>query len=197
LPTEDTDSFDLIQDKTNNSKQKANNKERRLYEGCRVSGFELQIMRNEAIKLKLDICGEHAPRFYPYTDIFERESGEHFNSDNVAYKINGNEYKNIYGLTLLSKKQGGTRTEIWIKRTKENGPDIPEHIVELIVMAQLLRDRYERRYYGAFRITAKRMALVSDETDVNSADTVIGPLRYYVSGTVSTEVFSSTGELIP
>jgi hypothetical protein len=67
----------------------------------------------------------------------------------------------------------------------------------MIITAQLLRDKYERRYYGVFRITVKRLALVSDETDVNSADTVIGPLRYYVSGTISTEVFNSSGETLP
>jgi hypothetical protein len=154
-------------------------------------------MRGEAVKLKLDVFGENAPKAYPYIDTFERESGERFNSDHVAYKINGNEYKNIYGITLVSKKQGGTRTEIWIKRTLENCIDLPAAIEEMAITAQLLRDTYENRYYGLFRITIKRLVLVSDETDVNTADTVIGPLRYYVSGTVSTEVFSSTGETLP
>jgi hypothetical protein len=66
LPTEDTECFDLIQDRTNNNEQLTGNNERKYYEGCRVSGFELRIMRGEALKLKLDICGERAPRFYPY-----------------------------------------------------------------------------------------------------------------------------------
>jgi hypothetical protein len=34
--------------------------------------------------------------------------------------------------------------------------------------------------------------LLSDETEINAADTVIGPLRYYVAGAVSTEVFASS-----
>jgi hypothetical protein len=148
-------------------------------------------MRGEAVKLKLDVFGENAPKAYPYIDTFERESGERFNSDNVAYKINGNEYKNIYGITLVSKKQGGTRTEIWIKRTLENCIDLPAVIEDMTITAQLLRDKYEHRFYGLFRITIKRLVLVSDETDVNSADTVIGPLRYYVSGGVETDVFTS------
>jgi hypothetical protein len=48
LPTEDTEHFDLIQDRGN---------ERRLFEGCRVRGFELRVMREEAIKRKHDITG--------------------------------------------------------------------------------------------------------------------------------------------
>jgi len=199
LPTEDTEQFDLIQDRggANNKEQGAKSKERKLYEGCRVQGFELRIMRDEAIKLKLEITSECAPRAYPYIDKFEREQGERFSGDNVAYKINGIEYKNIYGITLVSKKVGGTKTEIWIKRNIEKGRDLPGTIEEMAITAQLLRDKYDCRYYGTFRITLKRLVLISDETDVNSTDDVIGPIRYYIAGSVKTEVFNSTGEQIP
>jgi hypothetical protein len=185
LPMEDTEHFDLIQDRGG---------ERRLFEGCRVQGFELRIMREEALKLKLEICGERTPRVYPYGDTFIKEQEERFNSDYVTYKINGQEYKNIYGLTLVSKKQGGTNTELWIKRALQQGGDIPAIIDEMTFTAQLLRDKYEYRYFGCFRITLKRLVLVSDETQVNTSDTVISPLRYYVAGTVSTEVFTSGEE---
>jgi hypothetical protein len=188
LPTEDTEHFDLIQDRKN---------ERLFFEGCRVSGFELRVMRGEAIKLKLDICGERTPRAYPYADTFEREQGERFSGDCVTYQINGKEYNNIYGITLVSKKVGGTRTELWIKRVIEKGFEIPAVIEDLIITAQLLRTKYEYRYFGTFRITLKRLVLVSDETEINSTGAVMGPLRFYVSGGVSTEVFTSTGELIP
>jgi hypothetical protein len=67
----------------------------------------------------------------------------------------------------------------------------------LIVTAQLQRDTYELRHYGAFRITLKRLVFISDETDINTADTVIGPLRFYAAGAVSTEVFTSGEEVIP
>jgi hypothetical protein len=154
-------------------------------------------MRGEAIKLKLDICGERTPRVYPYADTFSKEQGECFNGDCVTYKINGNEYKNIYGITLVSKKDGGTRTEIWIKRVLQAGTDIPNLIEELIITAQLLRTQYEYRYFGTFRITLKRLVLVSDETEINSAGAVMGPVRFYVLGGVSTEVFTSTSEAIP
>ena len=187
LPTEDTEHFDLIQDRGG---------ERLLYEGCRVQGFELRIMREEAIKLKLEICGECPPRVYPYTDTFERESGERFKGDSVTYQINGQEYKNIYGITLVSKKQGGTKTELWIKRALQQGSDIPAIIEEISFTCQLLREKYEYRYFGTFRITIKRLVLVCDETEVNTSGAIISPLRYYVAGTVSTEVFTFAGEPI-
>jgi hypothetical protein len=187
LPLEDTERFDLLQDRGN---------ERRLFEGCGITGFELRILRGEAVKLKLDICGESNARIYPYSDSFERETRERFNSDCVTYKINGKEYGNIYGLTILCKKEGGTRTEIWIKRVLENGNELPYNIEEITITAKLLRDKYESRYYGIFRITLNKLVMVSDETNVNSTDAVVGPLRFYVSGAVSTEVYTSSEEIL-
>jgi hypothetical protein len=188
LPTEDTEHFDLIQDRKN---------ERLFFEGCRVSGFELRVMRGEVLKLKLDICGDRTPRVYPYNDTFTREQGECFNGDYVTYQINDKEYNNIYGITLVSKKVGGTRTELWIKRVIGKGFEIPAVIEDMTITTQLLRTQYEYRYYGTFRITLKRLALVSDETEINSTGAVMGPVRYYAAGGVSTEVFTSTGEKIP
>jgi len=185
LPMEDTECFDLVQDRKN---------ERRIFEGCRVKGFELRILRGEAIKLKLDIVGDYLPRKVSGTG--QRESGERFNSDFVSYTINGKEYKNIYGITVLSQKVGGTRTEIWIKRALQKSGDIPDLIDELIITAQLLRDNYELRQYGTFRITLKRLVMISDETEVNATGAVISPLRFYVVGGTQAEVFTSTGEVI-
>ena len=187
LPMEDTVCFDMVQDRGG---------ERRQFEGCRVKGFELRIDKEQAIKLKLEISSNIPPVVYPYTNTFARESGELFNGDNVKYRINGKEYSNIYGLTLSVKKESGTRTELWIKRVLQNATDLPEIIDELIITAQLLRDKYEYRHFGTFRITVKQLVLTSDETNINTNDTVIGPLRYYVAGTVSTEVFTSGGEVI-
>jgi hypothetical protein len=199
LPMEDTDCFDLIQDRTGSG-----NSERRLFEYCRVKGFELRINRDEAVKLKLDICGERSPITYqegnlrpagsaeePYADIFSKESGEMFNGNNVIYKINGNKYSNIYGITLTAKKEGGTKTELWIKRILDEGSKLPEIIDEMVITAQLLRDKYEYRYFGTFIITVKQLVLIADETNINNSDTVIGPYRYYVAGNVTTEVFTS------
>ena len=70
FPMEDSDCFDLVQDRRMSNEQLAMKNERRLYEGCRVNGFELRIVRREAIKLKLDICGERSPSVYPYCTAY-------------------------------------------------------------------------------------------------------------------------------
>jgi hypothetical protein len=192
LPVEGGCRFDLVQDRGSS---------RTLYEGCAVTGFELRINRGEtgqqaAIHLKLDICGNRPPVIYPYTDPLKTEMGERFSGDYVTYRINGNEYHNIYGLTLSTKKEAGTQTELRIKRVLEHGGDIPGVIEELTITAQLLRDKYEYRHFGMFRITLKGLVLLSDETAVDCADAVIGPLRYYVAGTVNAEVFTNSGEML-
>jgi hypothetical protein len=45
-----------------------------------------------------------------------------------------------------------------------------------------------------FRLILSRLVLMADETVVDSADAVIGPLRYYVAGMVAAEVFTTEGE---
>ncbi|GHV14600.1 hypothetical protein FACS189491_11100 [Spirochaetia bacterium] len=186
-PMEGGACFDLAQGRGNG---------RRLFEGCRVEGFELRFHRGEAVHLKLDICGGVAPAAYPYSEISAVEKEERFNGDFVTYRINNTEYKNIYGLTLSAKREGGTKTELWIKRSLQDGPDLPGLVDELTITARLLSGKYEWRHFGAFRITIKRLALVSDETAVDCADGVIGPLRYYAAGTVCADVFASGGEAI-
>jgi hypothetical protein len=187
LPAEDSTRFDLVQDRGG---------ERRVFGGCAVTGFELRIHREEAVKLRLDIQGKRPPEIYPYQDMASTELGERFMGDRVTYRINGTEYRNIYGLTLSTKKEGGTKTELWIKRVLEQGPDLPGIIDELTITAQLLRDKYEYRYYGMFRLTLSRLVLTADETAIDCADGVIGPLRYYVAGIVNAEVFTSIGETL-
>jgi hypothetical protein len=169
---------------------------RKLYEGCAVAAFELRIVRGEAVKLKLDISSEWPPAIYLYQDIASTETEERFSGDFVSYRINGTEYANIYGLTLAAKKEDGTKTELRIKRVLENGSDIPGVIEELTVTVQLLREKYEYRHYGMFRIRLKRLVLTADETATDTTDAVIGPLRYYVAGTVNAEVFTNSGETL-
>jgi hypothetical protein len=184
---EDGSRFDLVQERGGS---------RKLYEGCAISGFELRVVWEQAIKLKLDIRGERAPAVYSYTDPVKTEIGERFMGDGVSYRINGREYRNIYGLTLAARKEGGIKTELWIKRVLEPGRDFPNLIEEITITAQLLRDTYEYRQYGMFRLTLTRLVLVADETTVDCADAVIGPLRYYVAGTVNAEVFTNSGETL-
>ena len=196
LPLEDTECFDLIQDRTINNEQLAMSNERKLFEGCRIKSFELRIERDQALKLKLDVCGETPAAAYLYTDAVVRERGERFKGDCVDYWINGKENHFIYGVTLSVKKEGGTKTEIWIRRELQCGNDLLENIGEFVITARLLCDKYEFRNYGIFKITLKNLVLISDETYINSADTVIDPLRYYVSGSVSADVFTSNDEEI-
>jgi hypothetical protein len=179
--------FDLVQDRGCS---------RKLYEGCAVTGFELRIVREQAIKLKLDISGERPPAIYPYQEIALTEIGERFMGDSITYRINGREYTNIYGLTIATRKEGVTKTELWIKRVLQQGPDLPAIIEELIITAQLYREKYEYRHYGIFRLTLKRLVLTADETVVDCADAVIGPLRYYCAGSVEAEVFTNSGETL-
>jgi hypothetical protein len=186
-PRGDSGVFDLVQDRGG---------ERRLNEGCGVRGFELRFHRGEAVHLKLDICGKQPPAVYPYYEIPVTERGERFSGDCVSYLINGAEYRNIYGLTLSSKKIHGTKTELRIKRVLQQGADVPEDIEELVITARLGRDSYEYRQYGMFRISMKYLVLAADETSVDCADAVIGPLRYYCAGRVHAEVFASGGEVL-
>jgi hypothetical protein len=187
LPAEDCAWFDVVQERGDT---------RKLYEECAVTGFDLRIVRGQAIKLKLDLRGDRPPALCPYTGPVKTEGGERFMGSGVVYRINGTEYKNIYGLTISAKKEGGTKTELWIKRVMEQGPDLPELIEGLTVTAQLLREHYEQRHYGMFRIKLSRLVLTANETAIDCADGVIGPLRYYCSGQVETEVFTNSGEAL-
>jgi hypothetical protein len=173
--------FDLIQDRGT---------VRTLYEGCRVRDFELRIMRNEAIKLKLDITGDMPPVSYPYPEKALVCGGERFKEDGVTYRINGIEQKNIYGLTITTRKDGGTQTEVRIHRILQDG-ELPPIIDTLEISAQLLHDHYAHRLYGAFRLNLSRLVLMADETAVNAADAVIGPLRYYCAGGFSADVYNT------
>jgi hypothetical protein len=187
LPMENSGRFDLIQDR---------NRERRLFENCRVRGFELRLGREEAVHLKLDIAGEFAPALYPYAEFPATETGERFSGDCVTCRINGTEYQNIYGLTLSAHKAGGATTELWIKRALQQGADLPELIEELTITAQQPRSAYEPRQFGIFRVTVTRLVLIADETAVDCADALIGPLRYYAAGTVNAEVLSASPEAL-
>jgi hypothetical protein len=179
--------FDLIQER---------GAVRTLYEGCRVKGFELRIMRGAAIKLKIDIAGDKNPVTYSYPDRLVICGGERFREDGVRYRINGKEYSNIYGLTIATRKPGGTQTEVWIHRILESTGELPQLIENLEITAQLYRDSYEYRSYGMFRLRLSRLVLMADETDINSGDTVIGRLRFYCAGLFTADVFTSDEEVI-
>jgi len=184
---EDSGFFDVIQDRKN----KPVPSEHRLFKNCRVNSFEFRVEREQAIKLKLDLCGENAAAPFLYTDPIINEIGERFDSNYVDYWINGKENHHLYGLTMLVKKEKCVKTEIWIRRVIEKESDVPEKIDELIILARLLNDKYEFRSYGLFRITLKKLVFISDETNVNSSDAVVGSLRYCVMSDVTATVYTS------
>jgi hypothetical protein len=170
--------------------------EKRLFDDCRVKYFELRIERGQSIKLRLDMSSENRPRAYPYDEHILREQGECFHSDCVVYLIDEKELKNIYGVTIQCKKENGTKTEVWIKRVLEIGKAIPEHIEELMITARLFRDSYEFGRFGIVRIRLKNLVLISDETNIESPDAVMGLLRYAVNGSVSADVFAIGGNAL-
>jgi hypothetical protein len=181
VPLEDGKRFELRQERGENGKR---------YDSCGVEGFELRIVKNEAIKLRLDVSGEHGPEIYPVTEKTEFAIGERFKEDGVRYSVNGHELRGIYGLTISVKKTPGVKMEVWIHRVLEGYADIPSAIEKLEVTAQLYRDSYELGRFGLFRLSLTRLVLMSDETAIDAADAVIGPLRYYCAGEFSAEIYS-------
>jgi hypothetical protein len=186
-PLEDSPAFSLVRER---------GAERIRFEHCRVSGFELRIMREAVgvmpgtVFLRLDISGETSPE--PY--LLETDNGlkpaERFKEPGVRYAINGVEQKNIYGLTITVTKKGGTKTEVRIHRIRKDNEDFPTVIDSLSIQARLFRDYYEWRIPGMFRLTFSRLLLMADETTINAPGPVIGPLRYYCAGSVIAEVFT-------
>jgi hypothetical protein len=174
---------------------------KKTYSDCVCSGFELRIHRGEAIKAHLDIDsseirneelemrnekgagsreqGENALRF---------GSGERFKADWTSYFLDGNFYNNIYGATLSVNKRGGCKTVLTLQRVLER-IDLPSHLDFLLLSVRLVRERYEERRYGTFSVGLFNLDLISDGTEVNTADAVIGSLRYAVSGDVSADVY--------
>jgi hypothetical protein len=92
------------------------------------------------------------------------------------------------------------QTELWIHRILDADADLPPLIETFEVTAQLYRDCYEgnpgSRSYGMFQLSFSRLALMADETNVNSGDTVIGPMRFYCAGLFTADVFTSDEEVI-
>jgi hypothetical protein len=197
-PQEDSPVFTLIRKR---------GVERIRYEHCRVSGFELRIMRETAeampgtLFLRLDISGDVPPEPYLLETDSSLNHAERFKEPGVRYALNGVEIKTIYGLTVTAEKRGGTKTEVWIKRLNLSQPpsvaaEFPTTIESLTVTARLFREHYEWRTPGTFRLTLTRLLLMTDETSVNTSGPVIGPLRYYCAGDMTTETFTSNEEIL-
>jgi hypothetical protein len=185
LPMEDGPEFEIFQERGIG----------RRYPGCRVTGFEFRIRRDgedreSAIKLKLDIGGSGLPESYAVTETAEFILGERFKEDGVTYAINGKTYTGIYGVTITAKKAEPGKAEIWIHRILGKDDELPAVIENFAITARLFRERYQCGSFGMFRLSLSRLVLIADETTVDCAGPVIGPLRFYVAGDVRGEVFT-------
>jgi len=192
LPMEDGPEFEIFQKRWHGGNKVSVG---RRYPGCRVTGFEFRIRRDgedreSAIKLKLDIGGSEAPESYAVTETAEFILGERFKEDGVTYAINGNEYTGIYGVTITAKKAEQGKAEIWIHRILGKDDELPAVIEDFVITARLFRERYQCGSFGMFRLSLSRLVLVADETTVDCAGPVIGPMRFYVAGDVRGEVFT-------
>jgi hypothetical protein len=191
VPQEDSPLFMIIRELSG---------ERIGFEGCGVAGFELRIMRRGSrdipgvLHLRLDISGNVKPEPYPVETTTGLESAERFKETGVRYTLDGVENNHIYGLTMTTVKQGGTKTEIRLHRLLRPGEEFPPVIENMSISARLDRDYYEWQLPGTFRLTLTKLRLMADETSVDSPDAAIGPLRYYVAGTVNAEIFTNSNE---
>jgi hypothetical protein len=113
---------------------------------------------------------------------------ERFKEDGVSYFADGKFWCNIYAAILSVNKVGGCKSVLTLSRVWGN-EDLPEHIDLINISVRLFRDKYEERLYGTFHVTLFDLRLITDGTSVNTADAVIGPLRYVVSGSVNAAVY--------
>jgi hypothetical protein len=186
VPFEDSLRFEL--------RQSRGDTERR-YALCGVLGFELRIAKGEAVKLRLDVSGSYSGVSVPVLERRDITIGERFKEDGVEYALNGKRLAGVYGLTIQAKKaRGGTRTEVWIHRVLDGSGDLPMAIDTLVITARLFRDTYEDKRHGLFRLRLSSLALMADETELDSAGAVVGPLRYYCADSFTAEVFEERDE---
>jgi hypothetical protein len=184
--------FSLIEEWGNTNK---------VYPDCVCTAFELRIHRGEAVRAHLDIDSDsksneqRAESKEKTGNALQVGSGERFKEYGVSYLIDGKYYNNIYASTLSVKKAGGCKTELFLNRVLLN-EDLPERINSITIRARLFRDKYEEREYGRFIICLNDLRLIANETAVNTADAVIGQLRYVVSGFVSVETYRRGNEIL-
>jgi hypothetical protein len=164
---------------------------RKLYADVVVKSFELRVHREENVMARFDVEGN--TKAIITTRIAEGVKPrtlppERFNENGNVYTIDGITCNSIYAITLSCEKSHSLKTQIVLHRILQSD-ELPAHINEFRGEFMLFRDKYEAREFGRFSITLRGLDLVSDETIVSSADAVIGPLRYWVSGGVTAECF--------
>ncbi|MDR2865243.1 MAG: hypothetical protein LBV68_06525, partial [Spirochaetaceae bacterium] len=164
---------------------------------CIVKSFELRIHRNETIKLHLDIDGDTKAQTIPIIkEVVKRERSEYFSEIGATYKVDGINCNAIYSLIFSCDKTNGAKTKISIHRALQDEFLFPVVMETFTITSRLYRDEYETNRHGLFSITFTNLKLIADYTEVNTADTVIGPLRYVVCGDTQATVYNETTEAI-
>ncbi|MDR0908724.1 MAG: hypothetical protein LBM77_03060 [Spirochaetaceae bacterium] len=205
--------FDLIQDR---------GCEKRLYEGCSVWDFEMQslYLRRKIfgvvnvhhsgndddiqhITLKLEMRGGNNPVVFGSDEVVSTGRADPAPTDNnvdndplyndggIRYEINGVEVSGIYGFSIKTRRDGKPKVFVRLHRILGKS-ELPDIIDKLTITAQVFKGGVS----GIFKINLERLLLVADETIVNTADKVIGPLRYFVAGNISADVYSGYENLV-
>jgi hypothetical protein len=184
--------FDLVEEWA----AKAISSHRKIFSDCYCSGFELRIRRNEALKVHVDISSEtksEIQTIYLPAEQYRKRIIQHerFTENNVTYFLNGDSIANfIYGLKITCDKKNGVKTFVNINRILNNVETFPANIESLVIQANLINDKYEDRHKGKFVLTLCNLFLVSDQTAIETAEPVIGIVRYFVSGEIRAEVYT-------
>ncbi|MDR0908211.1 MAG: hypothetical protein LBM77_00440 [Spirochaetaceae bacterium] len=197
--------FDLIQDR---------GCEKRSYEGCSVWDFEIQSLylrrkifgvvnvHNSGndddiqhITLKIEMRGGNNPVVIGSDKVFSTGSttvnDPLFNDAGIRYEVNGVEVSGIYGFSIKTRRDGKPKVFVRLHRILGK-TELPDIIENLTITAQVFKGGVS----GIFKINLERLLLVADETIVNTADKVIGPLRYFVVGNISADVYSGYENLV-
>jgi hypothetical protein len=177
-PYQDCGAFDLIQHRGG---------EGRLFGGCFVRSFSLRINKGEALKVRIDV-GSSVGWVSHNGQGAEGTEGERFKEDGVTYKINGAVTKDIYALKANFSRGGSVSAEVFIHRVLKEA-DLPDVIDAFEIDCLLMRDCYEERRFGRFSVRFERLLKMADETVVDCADGLIGPVRYFCTGGISSEIF--------
>jgi hypothetical protein len=163
-----------------------------VFSSCVCVGFELRIMRDNAIYAHVEIESEmRVVTNEKLKGKNEKWEEERFRELGVSYVIDGVTVKNIYGATLKVRKKSdsGVKTVIEIHRVLKED-DLPSVIEDMTITARLFRDCYEERRVGTFSIHLSKLFLMGDETNIDCMDAVIGVVSYFVTGDVNAEIFT-------
>jgi hypothetical protein len=157
--------------------------ERRLYEGCKVKGFEVKAKIDEAdvktpVMVSLDVGG--APNSVELAGGGTASPGEGmaFLESNIRYEADEKEVLSVYGFSLHLTKEKRERIELKLWRVLGRR-EIPEVINNFTIMGTF----HEGDVFASFQIHIGRLLLLTE-------DVAACPLRYYAAGGCHAEVWA-------